>query len=96
MYVTNYPLLTIAVLFFFAAGEMVSSDSPVPCTSTVGGGGYHCNLENNEICKQPWEGPNSGITNFDNIGLACLTVFQCVTLEGWTDVLYNVSQLIII
>uniref|UniRef100_A0A1I8FDX4 Ion_trans domain-containing protein n=1 Tax=Macrostomum lignano TaxID=282301 RepID=A0A1I8FDX4_9PLAT len=35
-----------------------------------------------------WEGPNSGITNFDNIGLAMLTVFQCITMEGWTDVMY--------
>jgi voltage-dependent calcium channel L type alpha-1D len=38
-----------------------------------------------------WEGPNSGITNFDNFILAMLTVFQCITLEGWTEVLYWVS-----
>lgn len=38
-----------------------------------------------------WDGPNDGITNFDNFGLAMLTVFQCITLEGWTDVLYNVN-----
>jgi hypothetical protein len=25
---------------------------------------------------EKWEGPNSGITSFDNIGLAMLTVFQ--------------------
>lgn len=40
-----------------------------------------------------WPGPNYGITNFDNFGLSMLTVFQCITLEGWTDVLYNVSGL---
>ena len=34
----------------------------------------------------------SGITNFDNFGLAMLTVFQCVTMEGWTDVMYFVSN----
>jgi hypothetical protein len=39
-----------------------------------------------------WEGPNSGITNFDNFILAMLTVFQCITLEGWTEVLYWVSK----
>uniref|UniRef100_A0A1I8JEW8 Voltage-dependent L-type calcium channel subunit alpha n=1 Tax=Macrostomum lignano TaxID=282301 RepID=A0A1I8JEW8_9PLAT len=39
-----------------------------------------------------WEGPNSGITNFDNIGLAMLTVFQCITMEGWTDVMYYVTD----
>ena len=37
-----------------------------------------------------WTGPNNGITNFDNFGLAMLTVFQCVSLEGWTDVMYYV------
>ncbi|RMB90025.1 hypothetical protein DUI87_33583 [Hirundo rustica rustica] len=35
-----------------------------------------------------WEGPNGGITNFDNFFFAMLTVFQCITMEGWTDVLY--------
>ncbi|XP_070132943.1 voltage-dependent calcium channel type D subunit alpha-1 isoform X5 [Drosophila bipectinata] len=43
-------------------------------------------------CYGGWEGPNDGITNFDNFGLAMLTVFQCVTLEGWTDVLYNIQD----
>ena len=38
-----------------------------------------------------WEGPNYGITSFDNIGYAMLTVFQCITMEGWTTVLYYVS-----
>ena len=53
--------------------------------------------DNNEtwICCDDWEGPNYGITNFDNFGLAMLTVFQCITLEGWTDVLYNVNQFLV-
>jgi voltage-dependent calcium channel L type alpha-1D len=41
-------------------------------------------------------GPNNGITNFDNIGLAMLTVFQCITMEAWTDVMYYVSHITII
>ena len=36
-------------------------------------------------------GPNFGITSFDNIGYAMLTVFQCITMEGWTNVLYYVG-----
>ena len=44
-----------------------------------------------KVCKEYWDGPNFGITNFDHFGLSLLTVFQCVTLEGWTDVLYWVS-----
>ncbi|XP_070075567.1 voltage-dependent calcium channel type D subunit alpha-1 isoform X1 [Drosophila takahashii] len=43
-------------------------------------------------CYGGWDGPNDGITNFDNFGLAMLTVFQCVTLEGWTDVLYSIQD----
>ncbi|VDM20936.1 unnamed protein product [Hydatigera taeniaeformis] len=41
-----------------------------------------------------WPGPNYGITNFDNLAASMLTVFQCVTMEGWTNVLYwmNDSQ----
>ncbi len=39
-------------------------------------------------CLEKWEGPNFGITSFDNIGYAMLTVFQCVTMEGWTQILY--------
>ncbi|KAG5449455.1 Voltage-dependent P/Q-type calcium channel subunit alpha-1A [Clonorchis sinensis] len=43
-------------------------------------------------CKGYWEGPNYGITSFDNIGYAMLTVFQCITMEGWTDVLYMTNR----
>ncbi|XP_075752676.1 voltage-dependent L-type calcium channel subunit alpha-1C isoform X7 [Pelodiscus sinensis] len=43
---------------------------------------------NGTECKPGWEGPKHGITNFDNFAFAMLTVFQCITMEGWTDVLY--------
>ena len=33
------------------------------------------------------ENPNSGSTNFDTIFYSFLQVFQCVTLEGWTQIL---------
>ena len=42
-------------------------------------------------CMDGWIGPNEGVTGFDNILQAMLTVFQCITLEGWTDVLYWVG-----
>lgn len=63
---------------------------PHPCSNTTGVG-YDCALLD-MVCLEKWEGPNAGITNFDNFGLAMLTVFQCVTLEGWTDVLYQVRS----
>lgn len=61
--------------------------------------GYDCPPINDKeyVCAvvegdNQWPGPNDGITNFDNFGLAMLTVFQCITLEGWTDVLYSVNK----
>ncbi|XP_076736731.1 voltage-dependent R-type calcium channel subunit alpha-1E isoform X4 [Maylandia zebra] len=43
-------------------------------------------------CNDTWIGPNDGITQFDNILFAVLTVFQCITMEGWTTVLYNTDD----
>ncbi|ODM89302.1 Muscle calcium channel subunit alpha-1, partial [Orchesella cincta] len=79
--------------FHNITGEMM--DEPDNC-----GGGYNCEDEgdadegeyNYWVCRLYWEGPNDGITNFDNIGLAMLTVFQCISLEGWTDVMYNLQD----
>ncbi|XP_018043904.1 PREDICTED: muscle calcium channel subunit alpha-1 isoform X2 [Atta colombica] len=62
-------------------------ENPIPC----GSGGFQCS-QSYYCSKQFWEGPNYGITNFDNFGLSMLTVFQCITLEGWTDVLYNIED----
>ncbi|XP_046803060.1 voltage-dependent calcium channel type A subunit alpha-1 [Lucilia cuprina] len=66
-------------------------ESETPCnTDTLtdkGGGAYMCNYTTS-MCLEKWDGPNSGITSFDNIGFAMLTVFQCITMEGWTAILY--------
>jgi hypothetical protein len=34
-----------------------------------------------------------GIVSFDNIGIGILTIFQVITLEGWTVLMYNVKWL---
>ena len=69
----------------------MESESGNPChdgsEASAPLGAYTCNLEES-ICLEKWEGPNHGITSFDNIMLAMLTVFQCVTMEGWTPILY--------
>uniref|UniRef100_A0A671NMU9 Voltage-dependent P/Q-type calcium channel subunit alpha-1A n=1 Tax=Sinocyclocheilus anshuiensis TaxID=1608454 RepID=A0A671NMU9_9TELE len=44
--------------------------------------------QNGLVCSEYWLGPNYGITQFDNVLFAVLTVFQCITMEGWTDMLY--------
>ncbi|XP_041094438.1 voltage-dependent N-type calcium channel subunit alpha-1B-like [Polyodon spathula] len=43
-------------------------------------------------CREYWIGPNFGITNFDNILFAVLTVFQCITMEGWVEILYSAND----
>ncbi|XP_066510019.1 voltage-dependent N-type calcium channel subunit alpha-1B-like [Hoplias malabaricus] len=48
--------------------------------------------ENGTYCSEYWIGPNFGITNFDNILFAILTVFQCITMEGWVEILYNAND----
>ncbi|KAM7018612.1 calcium channel, voltage-dependent, N type, alpha 1B subunit, a [Tautogolabrus adspersus] len=60
---------------------------------------FPCGLEapartcaNGTVCKEYWIGPSFGITNFDNILFAVLTVFQCITMEGWVDILYNAND----
>eukprot|EP00831_Metopus_contortus_P045311 TRINITY_DN36307_c0_g1_i2.p2 TRINITY_DN36307_c0_g1~~TRINITY_DN36307_c0_g1_i2.p2 ORF type:complete len:152 (-),score=51.49 TRINITY_DN36307_c0_g1_i2:157-612(-) len=35
---------------------------------------------------------HGGGTNFDDVFSAFLTVFQCVTMEGWTDTQYILSK----
>uniref|UniRef100_A0A4W6C1C2 Voltage-dependent L-type calcium channel subunit alpha n=1 Tax=Lates calcarifer TaxID=8187 RepID=A0A4W6C1C2_LATCA len=63
----------------------LAEEEPTPCA--VSGHGRHC-LLNGTVCREYWQGPNNGITNFDNFLFAMLTVFQCITMEGWTEVLY--------
>uniref|UniRef100_A0A669CCU4 Voltage-dependent calcium channel type A subunit alpha-1 n=1 Tax=Oreochromis niloticus TaxID=8128 RepID=A0A669CCU4_ORENI len=97
------PLLQIGLLLFFAilmfaiiglefySGKlhyknetMDSSEVEFPCGVRKCPAKYTCN--------DTWIGPNDGITQFDNILFAVLTVFQCITMEGWTTVLYNTDD----
>ncbi|XP_060053771.1 voltage-dependent R-type calcium channel subunit alpha-1E isoform X6 [Erinaceus europaeus] len=101
------PLLQIGLLLFFAilmfaiiglefysgklhracfmnnSGVLEGFDPPHPCGVQGCPAPYEC---------KDWIGPNDGITQFDNILFAVLTVFQCITMEGWTTVLYNTND----
>ncbi|CAH1264654.1 CACNA1C [Branchiostoma lanceolatum] len=77
--------------FVPGSDQIYFHEGPPPCQPEAGSSGYHCPA-NVSVCRGYWEGPNSGITNFDNFGLAMLTVFQCMTMEGWTTVLYWVND----
>ncbi|XP_066994947.2 muscle calcium channel subunit alpha-1-like [Anabrus simplex] len=72
-------------------GEMMPN--PHSC-ALLGERGFDCHeIDNNSVCIDSiWEGPNYGITNFDNFGFATLTVFQCITMDGWVDILYNIQD----
>uniref|UniRef100_F1KQB4 Voltage-dependent L-type calcium channel subunit alpha n=2 Tax=Ascaris TaxID=6251 RepID=F1KQB4_ASCSU len=79
-----------------ATGQL-AQHTPSPCGFATTA--FHCQPSGHYegvkwICTSntTWQGPNNGITNFDNFGLAMLTVFQCVSLEGWTDVMYWVND----
>lgn len=72
-------------------GEMPNPCNVAEDRNSAPLGAYLCNASTS-TCMDRWEGPNSGITSFDNIGFAMLTVFQCITMEGWTAILYWVKQ----
>ncbi|XP_059114452.1 voltage-dependent L-type calcium channel subunit alpha-1C [Peromyscus eremicus] len=69
--------------------EGIIEEDPSPCALETGHG-RQC--QNGTVCRPGWDGPKHGITNFDNFAFAMLTVFQCITMEGWTDVLYWVND----
>ncbi|XP_047438716.1 calcium channel, voltage-dependent, L type, alpha 1D subunit, a isoform X1 [Mugil cephalus] len=70
---------------YLPGSDAIAEEEPAPCA--ISGHGRQCPINGTE-CREGWQGPNGGITNFDNFLFAMLTVFQCITMEGWTDVLY--------
>ncbi|KAL3075123.1 hypothetical protein niasHS_013346 [Heterodera schachtii] len=79
------------LLQFF--GEFVNfSEKPFPCSNKSSStGAYNCDVPG-AICFAQWIGPNYGITSFDNIAFAMITVFQCITMGGWTTIMYYTND----
>jgi voltage-dependent calcium channel N type alpha-1B len=85
------------ILFVISLAQIIKEgDFATPCGGDSDGentnlnntsGPHLCDIESS-VCLEKWIGPNIGITSFDNIGFAMLTVFQCITMEGWTAILY--------
>lgn len=96
------PLLSaLFILFFFifvfaiAAVQLWMGQLRSRCMSLDSGiilnpdfvcGAENCNL--GEVCIQSLDNPNYGVTHFDNIFISLVTVFQIITLEGWTSIMY--------
>nr|XP_032828240.1 voltage-dependent L-type calcium channel subunit alpha-1D-like [Petromyzon marinus] len=76
---------------YYTGTGMLADDEEVVAPCAFAGSGRQC-ARNGTECRSDWAGPNDGVTNFDSFGFAMLTVFQCITLEGWTDVLYWVND----
>eukprot|EP00210_Caulerpa_lentillifera_P004014 g3829.t1 len=58
---------------------------------------YHCSTRVTEDCPNGLlcahtGNPNYGITNFDNILSSWLTIFQIISMEGWTTIMYQVQD----
>ena len=50
--------------------------------------GYVSCDKNKEICGKMLKNPDYGVTNFDNILYSFLQVFRCLTMDGWTTLMY--------
>ena len=59
--------------------DFVCNDGGVP--------GAQGTCEPGEVCLYYGHNPAYGTESFDSITAACMTIFQCVTLEGWVDVM---------
>jgi len=57
-----------------------------------GGSGRKCPLGKYCTSDRKPDLPNFGISSFDNIMWAWLTIFQCISMEGWTTVMYFVMD----
>jgi len=71
--------------------DLIGEEELTPCSLTASTGAFRCK-DNVSKCEESWDGPKFGIISFDNILFAMLTVFQCITMEGWTTVMYYVSS----
>nr|QQY02566.1 voltage-dependent L-type calcium channel subunit alpha-1F [Cryptocotyle lingua] len=71
--------------------------NPRPCTNESSHMGYKCselgsNFQCLDYAPKRFAGPESGIISFDNFLLSMLTVFVCVTMEGWTETGYKITD----
>jgi len=97
MTLTELRLLVVA-----GTWDLAGESELTPCAPDSGGNGsdggfsgsgFVCPVDQS-VCTPGWEGPKFGIIGFDSIVFAMLTVFQCITMEGWTTVMYYVRTAI--
>ena len=90
-------LMFFFIIFAIAGTQMLSGMLTHRCiavdTGVVFDDDYICGVNSGGrscpggyYCAKTAMNPNFGVTNFDNVAYALLAVFQCVTLEGWSDI----------
>lgn len=85
---------------FFSIPSDIMMDNPRPCSNSSYSMAFNCSeIGPNYVCRdlppelgERYVGPEDGLVNFDNFLYAMLTVFTCVTMEGWTTVGAYVSS----
>ncbi|KAJ8257225.1 hypothetical protein GJAV_G00183250 [Gymnothorax javanicus] len=63
---------------YYIGTDINVEDDPVPCA--FAGHGRQCMVNGSE-CRGKWDGPNGGITNFDNFFFAMLTMNDAIGFE---------------
>uniref|UniRef100_I3KUX4 Calcium voltage-gated channel subunit alpha1 H n=1 Tax=Oreochromis niloticus TaxID=8128 RepID=I3KUX4_ORENI len=64
----------------------LAADEPIQAGQCVNWNMYY------NVCRAGDHNPDLGAINFDNIVYAWITIFQVVTLEGWTNIMYYVMD----
>ena len=82
--------------WYFSSPAFIGVDESIPCDKYLEEGKFYYvygrRCPSGSKCTLFSVGLNHGITSFDNIFLAMITVFQCITMEGWTEIMYHVSR----
>lgn len=95
----NVFILSVFILSMFAilGTQLFEGTLRFRCAPAAHGDdqGAHCRAWDeqaqcaaNQECVDTGTNPGHGAVSFDSFPASLLTVFQCVTLEGWSDVMY--------
>ena len=69
---------------------LLSTGLPDPDDDRLCGGMHQCG--EGAFCGVAEDAPNNDVTSFDNILLAFVAIFQAITLEGWTQMMYQTQD----
>lgn len=73
-------------------GKILGTGTYDLCSLAPTSGKQCSNYGPNAICTKTWYNPNYDVTSFDNILVASLTIVQCISLEGWVQVMYAMAD----